>query len=1040
MVDPIYIFIVALASAFLLGLVNKASKSLASIIFYAALLAMLAISGDWLVRILAGASGKIVYTAGFQPPFSINLYLGRIESFLIFWINLVGLLSAVYLYKDFDENKVYGKILFVMLIMGLNGMIMTRDLFNLFVFLEISSIATLSLIAFRDDYNSLNSGLKYGIASGIASALFLLGTIFIYKQTGTLNIDGIINAKGMISGSIGFIAVFFLIMALIIELKPFPANGWALDVYESVNSGIVAIIAVANSGAMLYALYKLLPIFPGNYLHYIAGLGVVTFLFSNLMGLKQKNVQRLLGFSSVAQMGLLLAAVSFLLIKQPENLKAGYIIVTGIFLSHFIAKAGLFWISGLTDKRNFKDWKGLKKHSVLFFLFGIFIMSLSGLPPFPGFWAKWELVKHLFASQMGGWVWLILLGSLLEAVYLLRWFINSFQSGKIRIKTDLIKNTVIALFGLITIFMSYYTAGLVSGMEKIYFLPVMAGLALVLLDFLSARVKGFLLLLGVSGYLAYIFPQLGLLRKIFAFIFVTGTTLQIPGTMNTKKRRVGFYPLLAIMVFSLANLLQARTTIQFFLAWEFMTVSSWLLVMRGKKSQRPSLLYIIFSLGSAFLILAGFGMSYRLTGSLELAPLLSSSVGPWIPILLSLGFLIKTGAIGAHVWLPGSYAESEDDFTAIISSVVSKAGVFGLLVTLILFGKQFIVGLSWNLVLGWIGAITAFAGAFLAVFQEDIKKLLAYSSMGQIGYMVLALAINSHLGWVTALYLAVNHLFFKSMILMTIAGVIYRVKTRKMYKMGGLIKKMPFSFITVLIGIIALSGVPPLSGFGGKWMLYTALIEKGWYLQSGLSFFAGAVAFLYLFRLIHSIFLGQLKPEHRNIKESPIWYHIPSYIFIGGIMAISTFPNLIIKPLSQAVSGYFPASITLDNYTVISTLGYWNGNAVMLVTMAVFMTLSIFMLLRIKSVTKVEQFNIVYAAERPERPETTHVAYNFFAPYKKALGFLDRSRAVRFWDNISEWSHSLAAAFNNIYTGNAQTYALHIFMLIVILYLIIGVH
>ncbi|HMA62190.1 MAG TPA: NADH-quinone oxidoreductase subunit F, partial [bacterium] len=235
-------------------------------------------------------------------------------------------------------------------------------------------------------------------------------------------------------------------------------------------------------------------------------------------------------------------------------------------------------------------------------------------------------------------------------------------------------------------------------------------------------------------------------------------------------------------------------------------------------------------------------------------------------------------------------------------------------------------------------------------------------------------------------------------------------------------------------------GVPPLSGFGGKWMLYTALIEKGWYLQAGLAFFAGAVAFLYLFRLIHSIFLGQLKPEHRNIKESPIWYHIPSYIFIGGIMAISAFPNIILKPLIQAVSGYFPASITLENYTVISTLGYWNGNAVMLVTMGIFMTLLIFMLMRIRSVTKVEQFNIVYAAERPERPVTTHVAYNFFAPYKKALGFLDRSRAVRFWDNISQWSHTLAAAFNNIYTGNAQTYALHIFMLIVILYLIIGVH
>jgi hypothetical protein len=108
--------------------------------------------------------------------------------------------------------------------------------------------------------------------------------------------------------------------------------------------------------------------------------------------------------------------------------------------------------------------------------------------------------------------------------------------------------------------------------------------------------------------------------------------------------------------------------------------------------------------------------------------------------------------------------------------------------------------------------------------------------------------------------------------------------------------------------------------------------------------------------------------------------------------------------------------------------------------MGIFMVLLIFMLMRIRSVTRVGQFNIVYAAERPDKPETTHVAYNFFAPYQKVLGFMGKSRVVNFWDIVSQWSHSLSAAFNTIYTGNAQTYALHIFMFIVILYLIIGVH
>ncbi len=160
-----------------------------------------------------------------------------------------------------------------------------------------------------------------------------------------------------------------------------------------------------------------------------------------------------------------------------------------------------------------------------------------------------------------------------------------------------------------------------------------------------------------------------------------------------------------------------------------------------------------------------------------------------------------------------------------------------------------------------------------------------------------------------------------------------------------LIKKMPISYITVLIGIIAVSGVPPLSGFGSKWLLYSSMLEKGWYLQAGVFFFASAVSFLYLYRMIHSIFLGQLKYEHQNVKEASIYYLIPQVIFIMGIMAISMFPNLIIKPLNSIVGNYFSSTILIDGYNVTSSLGHWNGNMVMMVTMGVFIVPLLFLIL-----------------------------------------------------------------------------------------------
>ena len=210
-------------------------------------------------------------------------------------------------------------------------------------------------------------------------------------------------------------------------------------------------------------------------------------------------------------------------------------------------------------------------------------------------------------------------------------------------------------------------------------------------------------------------------------------------------------------------------------------------------------------------------------------------------------------------------------------------------------------------------------------------------------------------------------------------------------------------------------------------MLYTALIEKGWYLQAAAAFFASGIAFLYLFRLIHTIFLGQLKDEHRSIREAPVWYLIPQIIGILGIMVFSMFPNLLIEPLQRAVAGFVTGDISWQGYTVISTLGYWNGNAVMYVTIGVFIVPLVWLLLvQRKHTRKVKQFNIVYAAERPYRPETTHYAYNFFAPYRDALGTFLTPWASRFWNSISSLAGVAGSVARRLYTGNGQTYALHI--------------
>ncbi|MCW8942211.1 MAG: proton-conducting transporter membrane subunit, partial [Gammaproteobacteria bacterium] len=490
-----------------------------------------------------------------------------------------------------------------------------------------------------------------------------------------------------------------------------------------------------------------------------------------------------------------------------------------------------------------------------------------------------------------------------------------------------------------------------------------------------------------------------------------------------------------------ATLLRAQTTLEFFFSWELMTLSSYLLVTLGNKGLKPALIYLLFSLGSAYFILTGFAVAYGVSGSLLLSSLGNSGDSAGIIFsLLALGFLIKMGGFGAHIWLPGTYAESDDDFTAILSAVVSKAGVFGLIIVAAQLGIRSDIGLEPAYVLGWIGILTATFGALMAVFQEDIKKLVAYSSMGQLGYIVTGVALMSHLGWVSAMYMTVNHFLFKGILFLSVAGIILRTNQRMMYKMGGLIKNMPFTFTFTMIAIIAMSGVPPLTGYGGKWMLFNALMEKQWYWIAALAFFSSAVAFLYMFRLLHTVFLGQRKLEHAKLREAPAILLLPQAVMIICIMAISAYPRLLLDPLSAAIDPWLSNTLVWEGTAMLTHYGYWNAPMIMAVVAGVWMVPLVILLLvsLTLKIQKVEQFNIVFAAERPRRPEETHFAYNFFAHYERVLGVLVKPRATAFWSAAAEWSHTLGSSLRIFYNGNGQTYALFILMYFVAMFLVNG--
>jgi formate hydrogenlyase subunit 3/multisubunit Na+/H+ antiporter MnhD subunit len=1036
MVSALYILAAALAAAFLLGLLKEGSHRTAYGITLAALGLMSYVSVSWLLAFINGGAAPVeVFTAGTEPPFAINLRMGLAEAALTTLVNLTGLLSAIYLKEALFKLGHRTMAVLLVAVMALCGVILTRDVFNLFVFFELVVISTAGLVLLSEDDRALAAGFKYLIVSQVISVLLLVGIIFAYHATGTLNIDGMAEATLTLRNG-GMIAFFLMFIAVSAELKPFPANGWALDIYESAHPAFSAIFSAATGAAALYAVDKMLLIGGSQWLPMATGIGLLTFIAANLFALVQINDRRLMGYSSIAQTGLVLVAMG-----QRDILgDATAFVAFGLLVSHAVAKAGLFWLSGLVAGRKLTDWTALRGRPVLIFAFVSFVAMLSGLPPFPGFYAKWELVRVLAGEGRLWLLGLVLFGALLEAGYLFRWFGYIIKREQSSGPVDCVAHRTLPVFvALLSGWGLGFVWGELSGQGNLMLgLPLLFALTFLLLDWLPAWLKNILAIGGMAAFFYLTWADYTPLQLIFAIIFLIGGPITLLASFDAHGKRIGFYPAAMLMYAGLIMLVRANSTFEFFAAWEFLTVGSYFLILRGKKSEPHALSYIVFSLGGAFLILAGFALAAAGAPHFDIAALgqLAAPLAPWVFILLAIGFMTKTAAIGLHIWLPGAHAEAETDVSPMVSGILLKAGLYGLFVLLITMGKQQLYGIELTHVLLWIAALTAFLGNLMAIFQEDAKRLLAYSSIGQMGYAMFGLGLMNHLGWLMALMFVINHYIYKAMLFLAIGGVAKRTGTRDMYRMGGLITLMPLSFIATLIGIIAVSGVPPLSGFGGRWIFYNAILSSDQRLPMVILFLAGPIAFLYLFRLIHTVFLGQLKDELRRVKEAPFWIVLPQMIYMLLLLGFAVFPGIALRRVDQYLNEFFPqGGLNWSGTDIVSDYGYWNPVAIMIVVGVIFVTLLAWLLFVDRKAQKVKQFNIVFSAERPYRPETTHFAWNFFAPYRKALGFLVKPVTTLFWSTVTDVLHTSADIGRRWYTGNGQSYAVHFLIFVLVAFL-----
>lgn len=373
--------------------------------------------------------------------------------------------------------------------------------------------------------------------------------------------------------------------------------------------------------------------------------------------------------------------------------------------------------------------------------------------------------------------------------------------------------------------------------------------------------------------------------------------------------------------------LVARTAVLFLVAWEAMSLAAFLLVCfehEHREVRRAGWVYLIAThLGVAFLI-ALFALLARNAGRVEFAeygaaPPPDPPTAGLLLLLAVAGFGAKAGLVPAHVWLPEAHAAAPSHVSALMSGVMIKMGVYGLLRTFTFLGPP---EPWWGVMLGGLGFLTAVLGIALACYQRDIKRVLAYSSIENVGLIVLALGVGlwgaatgrpavAALGLAACLLHVWNHAVIKGLMFLAAGSVLHGAGTRDMERLGGLLKRMPWTGAAMTVGAVAIAALPPLNGFAGKWLTYLGLMESA--LASGpdhglialtligfLTLVGGLSAVTFV-RLCGITLLGSPRSEAaRDAHESSWWMRGPMVALALACAAAGVFPDRVAGLMTAA--------------------------------------------------------------------------------------------------------------------------------------------
>ena len=391
--------------------------------------------------------------------------------------------------------------------------------------------------------------------------------------------------------------------------------------------------------------------------------------------------------------------------------------------------------------------------------------------------------------------------------------------------------------------------------------------------------------------------------------------------MKEKKDLGVYYSLLTLLSLGLVGVFITSNLLLFYFCWELMLVPAYFIIggWGYRDPYRAAFKFFIFTHAGAVFVLLGIGAIYMTTGTTDIfqaqtALIAFPEIAKWIIIALTAGFAVKMAVVPVHMWLPDAHSEAPSTMSALLSGVIISAGAYAILrlslgtVFPAIMGTAF--GSDFLHVLTLFGVISAFFGSLIALVETDIKRIIAYSSIAHMGYVMFGLSLfpsSAIAGTVaitasitgTVLHL-VNHAVSKGLLFLSAGAIMHQTEIRDIREMGGLAGKMPFTGVASATAALSIAGTPPFACFISEFLIFVGAFEvistdSFFLLPTALMLVATVLSLAYSLRYLSNVFLGQAKSNsEKKILDVPNYMKVAMAILVILVIVLGIWPTFFV--------------------------------------------------------------------------------------------------------------------------------------------------